>query len=93
MSVLTGIRCNYATLSVAGTVNVSTGPCFLHNVNFNDTTAGTLTIKDGTAVTSATVAVLLCGTPGTQFFDVDCGTGLSAITSGNNKVTLSYAKI
>jgi hypothetical protein len=93
MSVIEGIRCNYATLSVAGTVSISTTPAFLHTINLNDSVAGTLTVKDGTAAAAATVGVVICGTPGYRMFDVDCPNGLQAITNANNKITISYAKI
>ena len=93
MPVLEGIRCAYATLSVAGTVNISSAPTFLHTINFNDTTAGTLTVCNGTAVDAGTAALILCGSMGTQIFDIECGSGLKMVTSGNSKITIGYCKI
>ena len=93
MSEIYGLRCNYATITAAGTYNVSTTSAFLHVVNINDTTAGNLIVCDGTAAAAATVATIICGTPGTQLFDVDCGSGLKIVTTGNSNVTISYAKL
>jgi hypothetical protein len=86
-------RFAYATISVAGTVNIATQSAFLHSLNITDTTAGTLTIKNGTAAASGTVGLHLGGAVDSFIYDVVCGSGISVVTAGNIKANVSYAII
>ena len=87
-------RYKYGTFSVAGTVNLSDGtPCVLHTLNITDTTAGTVTIKAGTAAASGTVALVVAGVAGSYRYDAEIGTGLSVVTVGNVKGCVTYTLI
>lgn len=83
-------RYAYATISVAGTYNISNTPVILHTVNLTDTTPGTVTICDGNA---ATVALIVAGALASFRFDTELGQGLKVVTNGNTKVSIAYSKI
>lgn len=87
-------RYSYGTFSVAGTVTLSGGtPCVLHCLNITDTTAGTVSVVNGTSAAAATVALIIGGTQNTYRMDAELSTGLSVITNANIKGNVTYTLI
>lgn len=89
-----GDRYQFATVSIAGTSNIVDGPAVLHTITVSGVLdAATLTVKNGTAVTSATVAIIDSGTMATYRYDAELGSGLQVVTSGNVIATITYTTI
>ncbi len=72
-------------ISTATTTVVSSTPCVLHSIVLGETTAGTITIKDG----DTTIGVLKVSiAEGEYNFDAIIRESLSIITAGASKLTV-----
>ena len=83
----------YESFSAAGTSTLSDGtPCVLHSLNITDTTAGTITVKVGTATTAATACVIVGGAANSFVFDTALP-GLVIVRNGSTKGNVTYTLI
>ena len=84
----------YATVSVAGTVNVTGNPVMVHTVNITDVATGKLlTLCDGTTATSATVGIFDADTTGSYLLDAELGNGIKIVTDGDVKACVTFKEI
>lgn len=80
-------------LAAAATTQILTGKGMLHAIVIGETTAGAITLLDGTAASSTTFAVLKASiAEGTYRFDCSVSNGLRITAAGNTKFTVVWAK-
>lgn len=73
------------------TTKVNEGPTFLHSITITETVTNTLIVYDNTAGSGTIVASMKNDiVEGTYVFDVMCKTGLTIVTGGSTKYTVSY---
>jgi hypothetical protein len=86
---------NHKNISTATTTTVSTGPCVLHAITVNTTTASTITVYDNTAGSGTKIATIAASPAiGSVFnFDVKCLVGLTVVTAGASDLTVSFATL
>lgn len=80
-------------ISTNTTTQIFTGKGVLHAIVVGTTAAGAITVADGTAVSSATFAVLKSSVAeGTYRFDCACATGLRITTAASSLITVIWAQ-
>lgn len=80
-----------AYISSATTTTVKSGNGRLHTITLGETAAGTITIYDNTAGSGTVLAVLKASIAEQTFtFDIAFDTGLTIVTAGASKLTVSY---
>jgi hypothetical protein len=84
---------NYATVSVSGTSTVATIPTMVHTINLTDTTAGTMTVLNGTAAAAGTAAYIVAGGRQDYLFDMFLPNGLVVVTNANIKGVITYTSV
>lgn len=78
-------------ISTATTTVVKSGSGRLKSITVGETAAGAITVYDNTAGSGAVIAVLKASiAEGTYEFDVAFSTGLTVVTAGASKLTVSY---
>jgi hypothetical protein len=78
-------------ISTATTTTVKSGTGRLHTITIGETAAGAITIYDNTAASGTIIAVLKASiVEQTLIFDVKFTTGLTIVTAGASKLTVSY---
>lgn len=86
-----GWKGNSAYISTATTTEVKTGAGVLHTIVVTETAAGTITVYDNTAASGTILAVLKASIGENTFtFDITFSTGLTIVTAGASKLTVSY---
>lgn len=84
---------NYSSvyIATATTTTVKSGAGVLHLVVLGETAAGAITLYDNTAGSGTILAVLKASiVEGTYIFDIAFSTGLTIVTAGASKLTVSY---
>lgn len=80
-----------AYISTATTTTLKSGHGQLHSITVSETAAGTVTVYDNTAGSGTVIAVLKASiAEQTYFFDVSFNTGLTVVTAGASKLSVSY---
>lgn len=80
-----------AYISTATTTTVKSGTGKLHSITLGETAAGAITIYENTAASGTIIAVLKASIAEQTFvFDVRFTTGLTILTAGASKLTVSY---
>lgn len=80
-----------AYISTATTTTVKSGTGRLHTITIGETAAGAITVYDNTAGSGTVIAVLKASIAEQTFtFDVKFTTGLTIVTAGASKLTVSY---
>jgi hypothetical protein len=80
-----------AYIATATTTTVKSGRGRLHAINITETAAGTITIYDNTAGSGTIIALFKASiVEGTYLLDVEFTTGLTIVTAGASKLTVSY---
>lgn len=78
-------------ISTATTTTVKTGAGFLHSITLGETAAGAITIYDNTAGSGTVINVLKASIAEQTFeFNVAFGTGLTIVTAGASKLSVSW---
>lgn len=78
-------------ISTATTTTVKTGGGVLHAITVTEAAAGAITVYDNTAASGTVKAVLKASiVEGTYIFDITFATGLTIVTAGASKITVSY---
>ncbi len=78
-------------ISTATTTTVKSGAGVLHAITVTETAAGTITVYDNTAGSGTIKAALKASiAEGTYVFDITFATGLTIVTAGASKITVSY---
>ena len=78
-------------ISTATTTTCKTGAGVLHTIVVGETAAGAITIWDNTAASGTTLGVLKASlVEGTYTFDIAFATGLTIVTAGASKITVSW---
>jgi hypothetical protein len=86
-----GSKCSGAYISTATTTTVKSGAGMLHAITLTETAAGTITVYDNTAGSGTVKAALKASiAEGTYIFDITFATGLTIVTAGASKLTVSY---
>lgn len=86
-----GSKCNGTYISTATTTTLKSGAGMLHSIVVTETAAGTITVYDNTAGSGTVKAVLKASiAEGTYVFDIAFSTGLTIVTAGASKLTVSY---
>lgn len=87
----TGRVPQYEYVGTAATTVVNAGPTFLHSITVTGTQASTITVYDHASGSGTVVALLKASiVEATYTFDVMCAIGLTIITAGESKFTVSY---
>jgi len=78
-------------ISTATTTTVKSGVGVLKAITIGETAAATITVYDNTAGSGTVIAVLKASiAEGTYEFNVSFTTGLTIVTAGASKLTVSY---
>jgi len=78
-------------ISTATTTTPKNAPGFLHTITVNGGTAGTIIVYDNTAGSGTIIASFdSTNAIATYTFDVAFGTGLTIVTGGNTKLSVSW---
>lgn len=78
-------------ISTATTTTIKTGAGVLQSIVITETAAGTVTIYDNTAGSGTTIGVLKASiAEGSYLFNVAFTTGLTIVTAGASKITVTY---
>jgi len=86
-----GSKCNGKYISSAATTLVKTGAGMLHAITVTETAAGTITVYDNTSGSGTVLAVLKASiAEGAYLLDIAFTTGLTIVTAGASKITVSY---
>jgi hypothetical protein len=86
-----GAKCSGTYISSATTTVVKSGAGMLHSIVVTETAAGAITVYDNTAASGTIKAVLKASVAeGTYTFDITFATGLTIVTAGASKITVSY---
>ena len=80
---------NYKNITATGAVTAN--PCTLLGFYVNNTTNGTLVLKDGTASTGTTMSGTITPAIGFHAFPATCGTGVYATIANTLDVTFFYS--
>lgn len=79
-------------ISTATTTVVKSGAGHLHSIVLSETAAGSITVYDNTAGSGTILAVLKASiVEGTYTLDIPFGTGLTIVTAGASKLTVSWS--
>lgn len=82
---------NSTYISTATTTVVKTGAGVLKSITVGETAAGAITVYDQTSAAVPIIAVLKASVvEGTYEFNVGFATGLTIVTAGASKITVSY---
>ena len=82
---------NYQYISTATTTTVKSGAGVLKSITIGETAAGAITIYDNTAASGTVIGVLKAShAEQTLDFSVAFSTGLTIVTAGASKLTVSY---
>lgn len=80
-----------AYISTATTTTVKSGPGRLHAITITETAAGAITVYDNTAGSGTIIAAFKASVvEGTYTLNVKFTTGLTIVTAGASKLTVSY---
>ncbi len=80
-----------AYIATATTTTVKSGTGRLHSITVGETAAGAITVYDNTAGSGTIIAVLKASiVEATYTFDVKFTTGLTIVTAGASKITVSW---
>ena len=83
---------NPTYIATATTTVVATGKGVLHAINITETAAGAITVYDNTAGSGTILAVFKASIVENSFvLDVAYSTGLTIVTAGASKLTVSWA--
>lgn len=78
-------------ISTATTTTVKTGAGHLHTITITEAVASTIIVYDNTAGSGTILASFVASAAvGTYHFDVAFSTGLTIVTAGASKITVSY---
>lgn len=78
-------------ISTATTTVLKSGDGQLKSITIGETAAGTITVYDNTSAAGTVIAVLKASiAEQTYAFDVSFNTGLTVVTAGASKITVSY---
>lgn len=78
-------------ISTATTTTLKSGHGQLHSITVSETAAGAVTVYDNTAASGTVLAVLKASVAEQTFiFDVAFNTGLTIVTAGASKLSVSY---
>lgn len=79
-------------ISTATTTAVKSGAGVLKAITVGETAAGAITVYDNTSAAGTVIAVLKASVvEGTYEFNVAYSTGLTIVTAGASKITVSYS--
>ena len=82
---------NSAYIATATTTTVKSGTGRLHSISIGETAAGAITVYDNTAASGTIIAVFKASVAEQTFIlDVKFTTGLTIVTAGASKLTVSY---
>lgn len=82
---------NWAYISTNTTTTIKTGRGKLHTITLGETAAGAITVYDNTAGSGTVIAVLKASIAEQTFtFDLCFDVGLTIVTAGASKLTVSY---
>ncbi len=88
---LTAGKYNGNYIATATTTLVKTGAGVLHSITVTETAAGAITVYDNTAASGTIKAAFKASiVEGTYIFDIAFATGLTVVTAGASKLTVSY---
>ena len=91
MSTLTVRENQSEYISAATTTTVKSGRGRLASITIGETAAGAITVYDNTAGSGTVIAVLKASiVEGTYTFDAIFNVGLTIVTAGASKITVSY---
>lgn len=83
---------NPTYIATATTTPVATGKGVLHAVNITETSVGAITIYDNTAASGTILAAFKASIAENSYvLDVAYSTGLTIVTGGASKLTVSWA--
>lgn len=82
---------NYEYISTATTTTPKSGVGILKSITIGETAAGAITVYDNTAGSGTVIGVIKASAAeGTYEFSVAFSTGLTIVTAGASKITVSY---